>query len=759
MKHLFLLTTLLLPFCLSAQLSESFANPDITSRYPWQGDTAKYIPDAGFLRLNDMGRNSEALVYLYGATLAENEWNFRVRSDYMVTGSNFQRVYLWSDKTDLNTHHNAYYLELGKSKKKIALMKTTGLQRVDTLISSVVNNFNDAHDLHIRIVSDANNTISLYARSDQKTDYTYMGKTSYSPQQSPGYFILYCRYSQDHSKDKYFGPVEIKNFTILNEVPAKPTEELALLSLNQEDASTLELIFNQQVDPGYASFKLGALGEAVEVYLSEDEKQVKLVWSGKMENGKTYSLSYTGLNDSKGYTFNGTTQPFLANYTETIVNPVTYQYAEGDVLINEVMADPKGVAGLPETEYVELYNKTGKEIDLTGWLFVYDAKETVLKSVIPANGYAVLYRNGRDITIGQQGTGIPLAAFPSALANTGKYISLKSPSGALIDEYTYPKAKSGYSWERTTDGWQNSLDERGGTPGSENSSVKNETGPGENPGVSAVMPREIIFSELLPEPQAGGSEYVELYNRSGRTLPLKGLAVATRKSDGTLNTAYELAIAADIEAGEYAVLTKSIDGVRDFFLVSSPGNLYELKLPTLANTSSQLVLFRISDEEVIDEVHYSEKWHSSSVKDKKGVALERIDPDMDSQDRNNWTSASALSGGGTPGDKNSQSPGENEDGAPTGINSPEYSPATGNYAIAYNLDRSGYLCRAYVYDTSGRRIAEIANHELLGTVGNLSWDGLITGGNKPPTGVYIFHAELYHPQGGSKTYKKVFLVK
>ena len=44
----------------------------------------------------------------------------------------------------------------------------------------------------------------------------------------------------------------------------------------------------------------------------------------------------------------------------------------------------------------------------------------------------------------------------------------------------------------------------------------------------------------------------------------------------------------------------------------------------------------------------------NSVKNKKGVALERIDPDAATQDAANWTSASETVGYGTPGYQNSQ---------------------------------------------------------------------------------------------------------
>jgi hypothetical protein len=274
-----------------------------------------------------------------------------------------------------------------------------------------------------------------------------------------------------------------------------------------------------------------------------------------------------------------------------------------------------------------------------------------------------------------------------------------------------------------------------------------------------VETRDIVFNELLPNPFAGGSEYIELYNRSDRTLSLKDLAIATRKSDGRLNTAYPLSsIPVLMESGSYVLVTTNKEGVAAFYTLSSPGALYELKIPVLSNTSSTLVLFRREDETVIDEVPYSSHWHDVSVKDQKGVALERINPDALSESAANWTSAASVAGYGTPGYRNSQYLNEKEE-TPTGISAPSWRP-DGLYGITYYLETTGYRCRIRVYDMAGRQVAEIANHELMGVRGELIWDGKSAGGSRLPTGVYIFYAELYNSAKGTVTYeKRVFLVR
>ncbi|MDR1981803.1 MAG: lamin tail domain-containing protein [Tannerellaceae bacterium] len=280
----------------------------------------------------------------------------------------------------------------------------------------------------------------------------------------------------------------------------------------------------------------------------------------------------------------------------------------------------------------------------------------------------------------------------------------------------------------------------------------------EDPEPSMVEQGEIIFNELLPNPYTGGSEYIELYNRSGRPLSLKGLAIATRKQDQSVSTAYPLSsILSPVEAGRYVLLTKGKAGVASFYDLRSPDVLYELKLPVLANTLSTLLLFRLHDGTVIDEISYASKWHASSIKDQKGVALERIDPDLPTQDAANWTSAAQSAGYGTPGYLNSQFRNV-EEGESTGFDPPLLTE-NGDYLMPYHLDQAGYVCNAYLYNTSGNRVAEIANNELLGQSGQRQWNGNAFNGNRLQTGIYILFIELYHTNGKKKQYKTTFLMK
>lgn len=793
MKQFILFFLVLLPVCAFAQFTETFDGPEVNSANPWSGNLDKFIIDKdGWLHLNgienEAGKVGLHCTIPYASTM---QWEFDVRMEELPSESNYLRLYLYME--DDGTY---YYVQIGHDGAKKISLRTNNKQALFSLKESGIAE--KPVFLHIKATLEDNKVWTLYSRRQGESYYRLEGSSPKFPVKTPqekGELTLNIEYTKTRYQHFAIDNLNVSysitpTDTIPDDTPVDPDPEEPLppgvvlpklLSVEPLSLSELQFIFDQAVNITRAQFAISGIGKADRVVYVNDLKKttVNTRYPEEMVPGVNYTITYEGVTDMDGNK--------LTSFSKDVVleEDEDEETFPGSIWINEIMADPKGVKGLPETEYVELYNKTGNTVNFAGWQFAYGGKAKPMDAFeLPASGYAVLYRSGRDIKVDPSAVKVPLANFPSALANAGKQLQLLDASGNLIDEITYDKAKPGKSWERSSDGWHLSSDPRGGTPGSKNSSGKEDpedpkppvepdkpTEPDkpETPDDPSILPtvnvepRELVFNEILPNPFVGGSEYIELYNRSDQTLTFSGLSVATRKSDGTLSTHYPLSsVTATIEPGGYAVLTKSVFGITDFYNILSPEALFEIpKLPILANTSSTLVLFRTKDEAVIDEVSYSSKWHASSVKDQKGVALERIDPEAETQSPSNWTSASATAGYGTPGYRNSQSDisSPDEPDKPSGIEAPEWVPESEHYKITYYLDQPGYSCRAFVFNTVGQRVAEIANHELLGLFGELTWDGSSLAGSRLRIGVYIFYAELYHTSGTVKRYKQVFLVR
>ena len=795
MKQFILIILVLLPVCAFAQFTETFDGPEIDSNNLWEGDLSDFqITDDGWLSLVGDPDKKYSRLKISLPYSNNMEWKFDVKMTFTPSDPNHIRFYLLTENLSLLGISSEYYIQIGSTKKTITLRRFRETEKapvriiekeLDVLKQNIVS-------LSVKVTLENSSLWSLYVRKEGESTYTLLDTKEQKISSGIKYIEsgLACHYSKK-VRGHFIDNIEISsNITPSEEKPENPdTEEPVspvvlpkLLSVQPLNLCELQFTFDRPVDISEARFMISDIGKADRIGYADEQMKtvVNTKYSEEMVAGVNYTITYDGLTDMEGNKLVPFSEEFvLEGEDEEEAEP-------GSILINEIMADPKGLEELPETEYVELYNTTDNVFVLTDWQFSYGGKAKPMTTFeIPTKGYAVLYRSGRDIVAGPSAVKVPLDNFPSALANTGKLLQLFDGDNNLIDEVTYEKATPAKSWERSSSGWHLSSDPRGGTPGSVNSSGKGEETPNEpdkpvtpddpdepdtpdDPSLPdiTVEPGEFVFNELLPNPFAGGSEYIELYNRSDRALPVSGLSVAVRKADGTLNTRYPLSsVTATIESDGYVLLTKNLEGVTDFYTIQSPSSLFEVpKLPILANTSSTLVLFRSKDGTVIDEVSYTSKWHASSIKDQKGVSLERIDPDAETQSPSNWTSASATVGYGTPGYPNSQSDISLPDDPdtpdePTGIKTPQWDESAGHYTISYYLDQPGYNCRAFVFNIAGQRVAQIANHELLGLTGKLTWDGYALSGKQLQTGVYIFYAELYHTSGTVKRYKQVFLVR
>lgn len=771
-----LIFSILLCFYLSAQAQfiETFSGRDLTSNHPWTGDTDyfKVTTSGELLFISPKKDNTPRSIGLTVAGGEEMTWVFDFKPGSITTGSNYFRFHLLKDP-----NNTPYYIQIGSTDGSIRLYRETEKQEI--LISSRPLVRDLRHKTYVEeyvriVVKLEHDRWELYTNTKKEKEFTMEGHAAIDRSFHTKEINLRLETVNVKSRESIYYLDNIYVYTEAVPLPPtlsegdKPTPLPELTDIQPITRSTLQFIFSAPVNISNATFSISDIGEAIRQQYGASDSIVNTLFEKDMKEDKEYFIRWKGVRSKDGRKVkDGDWRVRLEG--EGGDNPGDTDdpasYTAGDIWINEIMADPKGLTDLSETEYIELYNTTDQPIQLTDWqLFYGERKVPITQASLPAKGFAILFREGRDIQVDEGGIKLPLPAFPASLVNTGKELTLKDPTGQIIDAATYTKATPAVSWERTANNaWYLSTDPRGGTPGSSNSTPNKEPDekePGKepddpNPNHSiTIEPREVILNELLPEPNTGGSEYIELFNRSDKALPLETLAISTRRVNGELSTVYPLSISGlELLPGEYIAFTSNKEGVTDFYTAAPIQRIYEIKLPALANTFSSVVLYRKKDKVIIDEVSYSAKWHQSGVKNKKGIALERINPDESSQTPSNWTSASQHQEGGTPGYQNSQ---YMQDGSTTAIQieAPEYMELSGDYLIKYGMSKAGFFCRAFVFDASGRKIEEIMNNELLATSGEISWRP--RSGNLK-AGVYIFLAELYHPDGDRKTIKKAFV--
>ena len=270
---------------------------------------------------------------------------------------------------------------------------------------------------------------------------------------------------------------------------------------------------------------------------------------------------------------------------------------------------------------------------------------------------------------------------------------------------------------------------------------------------------DIVINEILFNPPANGSDYVELYNRSKHIINAKTLYIANRNNAGSLNMLKQLTTEDRlIFPGDFIVVTDDATAVQRQYLVKDPGAFMEIPtMPSYPNASGTAVVLNTPGD-IIDELSYNEKWHFELISNYRGVALERIDHDQPAQDRNNWHSAAASAGYGTPTYQNSQFRATEQVQGEISISPAAFSPDNDGHddflTIAYRFSQPGYVCNITVFDARGRTVRYLVRNGICGTTGYYRWDGLDEKQQQISMGIYIILTEVYSLNGSTKKFKQ-----
>ncbi len=169
----------------------------------------------------------------------------------------------------------------------------------------------------------------------------------------------------------------------------------------------------------------------------------------------------------------------LFSISKSVVGQGNYE-----ILITEILADPTPSHGLPEKEYMELYNNSGEIVNLKGYTLFYNTTNVDFPDFVFApETYLIVCRVNNVSLLESYGQIIGLSKF--SLLNGGTRLRLENPNQELVYEVNYSsdwyadERDQGYSLElidlntpcKEFGNWTSTSSEKGGTPGSINASA------------------------------------------------------------------------------------------------------------------------------------------------------------------------------------------------------------------------------------------------------------------------------------------------
>jgi len=269
---------------------------------------------------------------------------------------------------------------------------------------------------------------------------------------------------------------------------------------------------------------------------------------------------------------------------------------------------------------------------------------------------------------------------------------------------------------------------------------------------SSPVYNDVVINEVLFNPKPEGVDFVEIYNRSDKILNLQGWLLGNRTVSMDMHLLYP---------SEYRVLTTDPDKVKQHYPTSVLENFIRLSgMPPYANERGQVILK--AGPTTVDSLFYVSSMHQPFLTNVKGISLERQHADVDTHEPGNFSSASTLLGGATPGYKNSTDVEKNITKNNIFLTSKTCSPNGDGFEdlllIHYEFQEANPMLNLTIFNDKGRIVNRLIRHKSAGREGTVAWDGLNENGQKCPSGIYIIWAEIYTDKGLLQSFKESFVL-
>ncbi len=466
-----------------SQLMDDFSDQNITENPVWQGDIDKFTVNNGELQLFDQNPQANNVAFLAVPALTsmdeETTWEFFFRMEFNPSGTNYLRVYLSASESDFSADLEGYYIQAGSggSDDALELYRQDG-NSSELLVSGVTGAVSIAPAMaRVRVIRSTEGQWSVYADYSGGADFQLDGSATDNTYPMGHFFGFYCQYTSTRNEDFFFDDVFVAPLYEDQEAPV-------LLEASTENANTLILVFNENLAPASAETTSNytinnGIGNPVAASLdSQNPDRVILTTDAVFVNQNSYEITVENIQDVAGNPSPVQSLPFsFFDIQQPVVN---------DILITEIMADisPEPF-GLPEAEYIEIFNHSEKVFQLSELTFAFNGSQKTLPEHLLLPGqYVILCDDSFAAAFEPFGTTLFIGSFPQ-LTNGSGQLQMLGADNEVLFEVNYSdtwygdaeKANGGWSLEMIDfeniydcgGNWSASDNPDGGTPGTENS--------------------------------------------------------------------------------------------------------------------------------------------------------------------------------------------------------------------------------------------------------------------------------------------------
>lgn len=350
MKNLSLFFVFFVPVLCFGQVNETFSDGDFTNNPTWTGTTSNFTVNAAYQLQSQATTTSTSYLFTPSEAFDNATWECWVKITYNPSAYNYAIIYLTSDKNDLTSGCNGYYVQIGGTNDEVSLYVQEGTKKTKIIDGTDKRTDTNPVDLHIKVTRDNRGNFTLYDKLAGESEYVTEGTTQNNVVNNSAYFGLLFTNTSLTGKDYYFDDIVVTGTKAKDTIPPEWTS-LTLIQPNQ-----LSLVFSEAMDFTHAVFEADQeMGNPSSIQIAEDKQSVLLSFDADFGRGKLYTLSATGLTDLAGNVLTLTTR----------TTGITEATGINDLVINEVMFD----APDSSAEYLEICNRSDKLLDVSGVVF------------------------------------------------------------------------------------------------------------------------------------------------------------------------------------------------------------------------------------------------------------------------------------------------------------------------------------------------------------------------------------------------------
>ncbi len=469
MKKIISILLLFAPLVLHAQYVDSFSDGDFLQTPSWSGSVDKFIVNsAKQLQLKAPSVTSNAYLSTPSQAINDASWQFYMKAGLLLTSANYVKFYLVSDSADLSVPLNGYFVMIGNTNKEVALYRQQGTTKTK-LVSGITQRLpttGSSTEITIKVTRDSLGHWSLYSKLPSESDFVLEGSVMDSTFIQSSYSGMFCNYSSTNSTKYFFDDFVVTGNPFVDRIPP------AIASCRLIGNNQFEVLFSEPVvlsdtnllfTPSLGSFQSTLTGN-----------HLLITFPKPIPIRQSFALQLSQVKDLSGNLMPTASLPFGI-----------FSTSFGDVVFNELMVNPTPTVGLPQAQYIELYNRRDFPIQLKNWTLTYGSKPfTITDGQLNPHGFVLLCDPATASVLSVYGHVVAMSSFPS-MAKSGQMLSLSNDQDSLMAFVNYSdtwyrddfKQSGGWALEcvdpsNASDdvhNWVASKDISGGTPDKANS--------------------------------------------------------------------------------------------------------------------------------------------------------------------------------------------------------------------------------------------------------------------------------------------------